>query len=220
MSKPRKPVWLSFIVTSLKPDKSPKAVKCKFCGWESVANATRMEQPTCRIAKPNVGDEAPLAMDSTSVETVAASSSNEGGASSTSSSVAPNPHAESPGFETVSPSASSSTSVFTPPKTVPASSVALMPFSTEKQAASPTEPHTKRLKANALVSQFLDHKFSASQQLAAEKAQAFMCVMNGFSYNSQESAASRAFYTKLRGDFVPPSVYKLEKHLDQIFVSL
>ena len=167
MSKPRKPVWLSFIVTSLKPDKSPKAVKCKFCGWESVANATRMEQHTCRIAKPNVGDEAPLAMDSTSVETVAASSSNQGGIFDPFLS-GPKPACGVPSNGNRIPVASSSTSAFTPPKPVPASSVGLMPFSTEKQAASPTEPHAKRLKANALVSQFLDHKFS-------EKAQAFMC---------------------------------------------
>ena len=78
------------------------------------------------------------------------------------------------------------------------------------------QPALKKTKVQ-LLSHFLDHKLTPEEQVAAEREQALMCVKNGFSFNSQARPWTHSFYRYLRSDYKPPSVYTLEKHIDELF---
>ena len=67
---------------------------------------------------------------------------------------------------------------------------------------------------------YFDRPFTDQEQLEAEKAQALHVVLNAFSYNSQQNPATVDFFKKLRPDYRPPSVYRLEQHLIALEVGI
>ena len=63
------------------------------------------------------------------------------------------------------------------------------------------------------MTNFVDRAFTPAEQERAEHAQALMCVMNGWSRNSQAQPWTYDFYSSLRCDFVPLTPYLLKKSI-------
>ena len=59
----------------------------------------------------------------------------------------------------------------------------------------------------------MDRAFTLAEQERAEHAEALLCVINGWSRNSQAQPCTYNFYSSLRCDFVPLTPYLLKKSI-------
>ena len=98
-----------------------------------------------------------------------------------------------------SSSGSSSTDVALPSPSVPVEQPGLL-CQVSAQLLGPKPKKAKLL-------DYFDRPFSAAEQIASERAQALMVVMNAHSYNSQTRDWTHAFFRSLRADYVPPSAF-------------
>ena len=92
----------------------------------------------------------------------------------------------------------------------------------ESQAPPPenqaprSESQAPPSKKQKMMTNFIDRKFTPFKEATAHKAQAMMCVMNGWSYNSQAHVPqpwTLQFFHSLRSDFVPLTPYLLKKEI-------
>lgn len=205
MGKEKSALWAYFVVTGRNHHGEPNRVRCTYrdCTWEQGANATRMKKHLAEAHVPKAE-----AMNDALVAPAAQ--------------VAPSPMIHPPSTSEALPAPTLPT-----PTTLPTSAGGVVQQSTQSAASTTSEGaaakptagqvrYAAKKQRTAELSQYFDRPFSEDEQEAAHLAQAYMVVMNGLSYNSQEDSATISFYKRLRPAYKPLTRYLLEKKLEKL----